>query len=130
MKLFLQIIENMRPSKLETTFQPKIFYLQSSSLLTKAVVSLQKKQTRKTQTDLCQLSSADEPIALLVKDPESLPNLILHVRVLEFSGAKKDLTNPPLAKERSNSIFSISDCSTDQKQVAGFTHLVKSQTNS
>ena len=39
---------------------------------------------------LCQLCCADEPITLLVKNTESFPDLVLHVRVLELSGEKKN----------------------------------------
>ena len=42
------------------------------------------------KTHLCQLCRADEPISLLVKNTESFPDLVLHVRVLELSGEKKN----------------------------------------
>ena len=38
---------------------------------------------------LRQLCSADEPVSLLVKNTESFPDLVLHVRVLELSEEKK-----------------------------------------
>ena len=42
------------------------------------------------KTNLCQLCRADEPVSLLVKNTESFPDLVLHVRVLELSGEKKN----------------------------------------
>ena len=39
---------------------------------------------------LCQLCRADEPVSLLVENTESFPDLVLHVRVLELSGEKKN----------------------------------------